>query len=79
MSVLQVLIILDLKVINSGEEVGGKIGEPVLYDANKSRAQQQQPTATKPPPPQNKTYGNKPMNNNSMASSGNVYICTVQT
>lgn len=72
------LIILDLTVTKSGEEVGGKIGEPVIYDANKSRAQQQQPTATKPPPPQNKPFGNKPMNNNSMSGSGNAFVLSIK-
>ncbi|KAK4291892.1 hypothetical protein Pmani_035302 [Petrolisthes manimaculis] len=64
----KVLIILDLTITKSGEEVGGKIGEPVLYDANKTRAQQQ-PVA-KPPPSQNQTYANKPISNNNMAGSG---------
>ncbi|KAK3878860.1 hypothetical protein Pcinc_016547 [Petrolisthes cinctipes] len=64
----KVLIILDLTVTKSGEEVGGKIGEPVLYVANKTRAKQQ--PVTKPPPSQNQTYANKPINNNNMAGSG---------
>ncbi|XP_069936741.1 replication protein A 70 kDa DNA-binding subunit isoform X1 [Cherax quadricarinatus] len=39
----KVLIILDLTVDRPGNEVGGKIGDPVNYDPNKSRAEQQQP------------------------------------
>lgn len=53
----KVLIILDLTVTKSGEETGGKIGEPVLYDANKSREQ----LASKPKPASPQTYGNKSM------------------
>ncbi|KAK4329099.1 hypothetical protein Pmani_000511 [Petrolisthes manimaculis] len=64
----KVLIILDLTVTKSGEEVGGTIGEPVLYNVNKTCVQQQ--PVTKPPPPQNQTYANKPINNNNMAGSG---------
>lgn len=49
MNFFQVLIILDLAVERTADEVGGKIGEPVMYDPNKNPPQNQQ-TASRPAP-----------------------------
>ncbi|XP_050714389.1 replication protein A 70 kDa DNA-binding subunit-like [Eriocheir sinensis] len=43
----KVLIILDLSVVKTGEEVGQKLGSPVTYDPNKNAGQQQQQPAQK--------------------------------
>lgn len=39
----KVLIILDLEMLKTGEEVGQKIGEPTNFDPNKGRAEQAKP------------------------------------
>ncbi|XP_047474800.1 replication protein A 70 kDa DNA-binding subunit-like isoform X1 [Penaeus chinensis] len=39
----KVLIILDLTVVRTAEEVGGKIGEPVVFDPNKNPQQEAAP------------------------------------
>ncbi|XP_042880445.1 replication protein A 70 kDa DNA-binding subunit-like isoform X2 [Penaeus japonicus] len=46
----KVLIILDLTILQTAEEVGGKIGEPVMYDPNKNPQQESAPAAPRVTP-----------------------------
>ncbi|XP_030369823.1 replication protein A 70 kDa DNA-binding subunit [Scaptodrosophila lebanonensis] len=72
----RVLIVTDLTVLNSGAEVGKKIGEPVTYENALKNGAQSKPLASSSAPVQQNKPEKKPMlynnnNNNTLNSSIN--------
>lgn len=75
----KVLIILDLTVQQSGEDVGIKLGEPVSYDPNKSRAQQQPQQPSRPMPSMAATSAPSPRNPLGQRNTPNLGVSPAKT
>ncbi|ALC46337.1 RpA-70 [Drosophila busckii] len=60
----RVLIVTELTVLNSGDEVKSKIGEPVTYENAAKPAAEATPAAVSAPPKKEPMYNNNSSNNN---------------